>query len=110
MRAFDLIGVVAAQLRGQRPHLPPDAGQRGGAQERPQRHRAAVLADHPVPCFQLDRAVTADHQLRRPAMHRDQIDAVAMVIGIMQLLRAALDVDRPIEDALLARPVLRSQL
>ena len=68
-----------------------------------------MLPDHAVPGFQLDLAMTADDHLARPALHRNQIDTIAVMVGVMQLLRAALDLDRPAMDTLLPRPVLRRE-
>src|SRR3546814_7147520 len=78
--------------------------------EGPERHRAAVRTDHPVPRHQFDFAGAADDELARSAVYRDQIDAIAVMVGIVKLLRAALDRDRPTVDQLLSRPFLRRQL
>jgi hypothetical protein len=66
--------------------------------------------DHPVPCYQFDLAGAADDKLPRAAVDRDQVDAVAVVVGIVELLGPALDRDRPVVDQLLPGPLLRRQL
>jgi len=65
--------------------------------------------DHPVGGEQFDRAVAPDDKFGIAAVHRDQIDAIAVMIDIMELLFPALDLDRPVVDPLLARPVLGGQ-
>ncbi len=110
VRALDVVGEIAAEFGGQRAHPTSRARQRGRAEKGPERHRAAVRADHPVPSDQFDFARAADDEFARTAVDRNQIDAIAMMVGIMKLVPAALDRDRPAVDQLLPRPLFRGQL
>src|SRR3546814_18696691 len=60
--------------------------------------------------LQFDFACATEDGLARSAVYRDHIDAIAVMVGILNLLRAALDRDRPSVDQLLSRPFLRRQL
>src|SRR3546814_1463062 len=50
-----------------------------------------------------------DDQFRRAAVDRHQIDAIAVMVRIVELPRPALDPNRPVVDHLLPRPLLRRQ-
>src|SRR3546814_14687148 len=50
-----------------------------------------------------------DDQFRRAAVDRHQIDAIAVMVRIVELPRPALDRNRPVVDHLLPRPLLRRQ-
>src|SRR3546814_16804825 len=72
-------------MRGQRADLPSGAGQRGRAQEGPQRHRPAVRADHAVPRHQFDLTGALEYQFRRAAVDRNQRAAIATRVRICDI-------------------------